>query len=145
MLMFFVSSVRRRRIQAGYPRLSRVRALGPEGFEDLTCRNETDNRNTSGFNRLSPALFTVYQCEYASYGAICRTYGFNSAKRWSASSDYVLYHSHSITLFERPLDRFSCPVRFCLLSHRERSQRTIRSSAGVADSIRNWIGTEGET
>src|ERR1700687_4609765 len=101
MLMFSASSVHQQRIQVGYPRPTMGIALGFENPEDLTCRNEADNWNTSGLNRLSAALFAVDQSEHANYSAICCTHGFNGAKRRAASGDYVLYHGHTIALLER--------------------------------------------
>src|SRR6267143_33517 len=145
MLMFFVSFVRRRRIQVGYPSLSPGRALGLESSEDLACGDQADNGNAAGFNRLPSTLLTVDQSEHAGYNAVCRTHGFNSAECRSASGNYVLYHSHAITLFEGSFDRFTRSVGLYFFSHRECSERMVGSSAGVADSIGDWIGTEGET
>jgi len=121
-----------------------MRLLGLERLDDLSCRDETDDRNAGCFNRLSSTFFPVRICKYACYESIRGTDGLDCAQRRSAGGDHIFYHGYPIAFSEWSLDGLSRSVRFCLFPHGEGSQRTIGISAGVTDGIGDRVGAERE-
>ena len=135
----------RARIQAGFRSLSLLEVLTLEGLDDLTRRDQADDRYTSGLNRLSSAFFAVDKSQHSVHCSVRGADRLDGTESRSTGCDHIFYHGYVVTLSEGTLYELSRSVSLCLLSYGKCSQWMIRAGAGVADRVGNGIGAKRKT
>src|SRR5256885_12942194 len=120
--MCFAHSVRQRPIRAGYRNHTNPcakRALRPKGSQNLSCSYEAYDADAGVFDFPSPALFTVYQRENASYKPFCTTHGLDSAQCRTTRGDYVFYYRNTVSFPDRSFEEFSYSMSLWFFPYRE--------------------------
>ena len=91
---------------------------------------------------MSPSLFAIHKRQDSRNDTIRRLHGINGTERGTAGGDDVFDDSYAIAASEGALEQSAGSVTFCLLSHGECSERMTGPGAGVADRIRDGVGTQ---
>ena len=144
MSMFYRRFGPQLRTRAGCQNLSRENGngLALKSTDDLTCRHQGDDGNAGFFNRLSASFFAVDECQNSGDRASCRAYGIDGPERGATGGYDIFDYRHAITLSERTFEQLAGSVSLCLFPHGECSQGVIGVRAGVADRVRDGIGTQ---
>jgi len=132
-------------IQVGFRSFSHVEVLTLEGLDDFTCRDEADDRDASGLNRLSAAFFAFDKSQHSFDGSVRGANCLDGAERRSTGCDHIFDHSYVITFPEGAFYELSRSVSLRLFSYGKCPQRMIGASAGVADRVGNRISAKRKT